>query len=298
MITELEQLLTEFVDREAEMACFCEMLEVGEKSIMVIWGDGGVGKSSLLARMIHECAQRKVRKAEVVWTDTRNHDYLAIMRKIRDDVDTDFFKPFTDLVNFFTVPQYELKIKVENTASITVAQNTQIERSTVGDIAGIIVKDSMFVMPRDDMAVPKNEQMARLTDRFIENLAVALESGPSLVVFFDAVEKMTEDTRKWVWGELFRSVRVGRLRNIRFVLCGREEPLLDRDMQMIVEEAKLQPLELMTITEYLAKRGIDESSRNDLAMMLMVTTKGNPLQIATFVDGFLKMKKRRTYSHG
>ena len=298
MITELERRLAEFVDRENEMDRFCEMLETDERPIMFIWGAGGVGKSSLLARMIHQCAQRKMRKAEVVWSETRKHDYLAIMRKIRDDLGVDFFKPFTDLVNFFTVPQYELKIKVESTGAIAVAQDAQIEGSTVGDIAGIVVKDLMVVAPRSDMAVPETERMARITDRFIENLATALESGPPLLVFFDAVEKITDDTHKWIWGELLKSVKDGRLRGVRFVLCGREVPRLDRDMQMIVEEAELQPLALANVIEYLIKRGVEEGSCNDLAAMLLVATKGNPLQVATLVDGFLKLQKKKSPGYG
>lgn len=296
MTTELERRLAEFVDREDEMARFQDMLETGDRPVMVIWGDGGVGKSSLIARMTHEVAQRKLRKAEVVWTETRNHDYLAVMRKIRDDVGVDYFKPFTDLANFFTVPQYELKIQVEHSGSISVAQGANFEGSTVGDIAGVIVKDAMFVVPRPDMAVPETERMARLTDRFIEDLAFALKSGPPLMVFFDAVEKMTEDTRKWVWGELLASVRDGRLRDIMFVLSGRKEPQLDRDMRFIVERAQLLPLALANIIDYLAVRGVDEASRPDLATMLMVATQGNPLQIATLVDGFLNMQRKRARS--
>lgn len=298
MITELERRLAEFVDREEEMDRFCEMLDTGEKPIMVVWGDGGVGKSSLMARMIHEVAQRKMRKAEVTWTETRNYDYLAIMRKMRDDIGVNYFESFTDLVNFFTVPQYELKIQVDHAASIAVAKGAQIETSTVGDIAGIVIKDSMLVVPRSDMAVPETERMARLTDRFLEDLTVALESGPPLTVFFDAIEKMTEDTQKWVWGELLQSLRDGRLGSIRFVLCGREEPLLDRDMQRLVEEAELQPLAHQDIVEYLVKRGVDEQSHDDLASMLLVATDGNPLHIATLVDGFLNLQKKKARRRG
>jgi len=297
MAIELERQLAEFVNRDDEMEIFREVLEADDKPIMVVYGEGGVGKSWLLARMIHECAIRKLRKSEVIWTDTRNHDYLAIMRKIRDDLEVDYFKSFTDLVNYFTVPKYELQIRTDSIGSVSVASSAQIENSSINDIAGIVIKDLMLIMPRSDMAVPETERMARLTDTFIDNLAVMLKTGPMLVVFFDAVEKMTENTRKWVWGELLRSLSGGRLNNIKFVLCGREEPSLDRDLQVIVEETKLMPLALENIIDYLAKRGVGESSRRDLAAMLLVMTKGNPLQIATLVDGFLKMqtKKLRTY---
>src|SRR6266478_2140375 len=100
MKSELERRLAEFVNRKAEMARFCEMLDGHDKLIMLISGDSGLGKSSLFARMIHECAVRNRKKSEVVWTDTRPHDYMAVMRKIRDDFGSHLFKPFTDLINF------------------------------------------------------------------------------------------------------------------------------------------------------------------------------------------------------
>ncbi len=293
-LSKLERHLAEFVDRDEEISRFCRMLQTEDWAIMVILGGGGIGKSLLLTRMIHECSLRKLLKAEVTWTDTRDHDYLAIMRKIRDDVGADLFGSFTDLVNFYTVPHYELKIKING--SINVGQGAEVE-GTTGDIGGVIIKDSMISFPRDDMAVPEAERMARLTDAFISNLAAAIDGGPPLVVFFDAVEKMTVDTRNWVWGELLESLSDGRLRNINFVLCGREEPKLeqlDRDMQLIVEGIELHPLELDHIVDYLEKRGIEENSRTELGEMLMAISKGNPLIIAQSVDAFLELHRKRT----
>jgi hypothetical protein len=271
MTTVSERRLAEFVNRDDEMTTFRNTLETGDPLILAFWGGGGLGKSSLLQRMIHECARRRLRKAEVIWTDTRNRDYLEIMRIIRDDVGPGFFNKFTDLVNYLTVPQYELNIKIDNVQSIEVAKNAQIEDSTVGDIAGVIIKDSMLVIPRPDMAIPEPERLARLTDCFVECFAEALSSGPPLVVFFDGVEKMSPNTRKWVWGELLGGVRDGRLQNVRFVLCGREEPPqdLDRDLQLILEDVELKPLGLEHIIGYLEKRGVDENLCEDLAMIIL-----------------------------
>ncbi|HEY1384097.1 MAG TPA: hypothetical protein VGF43_10800, partial [Dongiaceae bacterium] len=138
--TYVEQLLAEFVDREDEMARFGTMLDDATRGLMVVWGEGGVGKSSLQAKMKHELARRQVRKAEIVWTDTYAHDYLAIMRKLRDDLGVEHFKAFTDLVNYFTVPQYNLTINLEGAAKVSVLEGAKIEGSTVGDIAGVVIK--------------------------------------------------------------------------------------------------------------------------------------------------------------
>jgi len=295
MTTLLERQLAEFVDRSAEMTTFKHILDTGDPPIMVVWGQGGVGKSYLLAKMIHECAQREILKAEVVWTDTRSKDYLAIMRKIRDDIGLEYFNPFTDLVNYYTSPQYELKIKVEG--SINTNINPNIKDATTGDIAGIIIKDLMIPEPRKDMAVPEEEKLARLTDIFIENFDKALKAlavEKPFVVFMDAVEKMSNDTHKWIWEELFACVGDGRLSNIRFVLCGRQEPPQENasEMRLIIEQTQLKPLEHEHIVQYLEKRSIDSSNHDELALMLMVSTEGNPLQIANSVDAFLKMSRK------
>ncbi|HEX9941026.1 MAG TPA: ATP-binding protein [Thermoanaerobaculia bacterium] len=300
----LERRLAEFVDREAEMQLFCDMLETGSKSILVVWGDSGLGKSSLLAKMIHECAQRRVAKAEVTWTKTRPYDYLGVMRKIRDDVLSSLhntpqpsgsllpFTRFTDLANYFTVEHYELTVRVEGVSSIHVAQQATIQGSTTGDIGGIIVKDVMLNSARSDMAVPEAERMARLTDRFLEDLR-GVVGRERLVVFFDAVEEISADTEKWVWGELLCAARNGRLENTVFVLCGEKKPELDRDWDYAVETAELRPLSHEHIVDYLARRGVEESQREALALMLEATTQGRIAQIATNVDAFLKLQAQR-----
>jgi AAA+ ATPase superfamily predicted ATPase len=294
MKTELERRLAEFVDRKEEMARFRDMLERDDKLIMLISGDSGLGKSSLFAKMIYECAERKRTKSEVVWTDTRPHDYMAVMRKIRDDFQSDLFKEFTDRINYYTVPNYELKISAPGSVRVgegmTVSDNSQVE-----NIAGVIIKDSMFVVPRDDKAVPETERLADLTDIFIKTFAEALKAQP-LVVFFDTVEKMSEPTHKWVWGELLKAVLDGRLPNVRFILCGIKHPEPDRDMEGIIEQVELSPLQHEDIMEYLGLRGIPPEIRSPLADMLLVTTQGKPFDIATRVDGFLKLQQKRERS--
>jgi len=296
MATELERRrLAEFVDRTDEMERFCQMLESDEKHIMIVWGDAGMGKTSLRLRMVHECAQRMLRKAEVECGGTRNTGYLAIMRKIRDDVGLQYFNPFSDYVNFLTDPNYQpkisLDINVQGMKNVAVAHGAQISDSSVGDIAGIVVKDNMLVLPRTDMAVPEEERMMRLTDRFIEGLGAALNEG-KLVVFLDSLEKMAPDTDRWLWQEPLLAVREGRLTGIKFVLCAEARPQLDRDWRIFVEEAELQPLAIEHIEAYLEKRGVQEALCNGLAMYLLANTKGKISLIAEGVDAFLALQQK------
>ncbi|HZI20291.1 MAG TPA: hypothetical protein VEY09_17050 [Pyrinomonadaceae bacterium] len=290
VLTEMDRRLKAFVDRADEMSRFCQMLEGGERPIMAVWGGGGLGKSSLMARMIHECSLRKVRKAEVLWTDTRRYDYLAVMRKMRDDIGADRFGTFTKLVNYYFDPKFEVTVKVEG--SVSVGANMVLNNATVGDISGVVFKDSMIVVPRPDLNVTEMERMIRLTDEFLQNLAGVTEGEP-LVVFFDAVEKMTDDTRKWVWGELLNAVMEGRLQNIRFVLCGRERPAVDRLMESFIEQSELRPLGYEDIVAYLERRDIPEGQRELVAEVVYANTGGKPDEVAYNVESLLQLRRTR-----
>jgi hypothetical protein len=296
MQTELERRrLAEFVDRTDELERFCQMLESDEKHVMIVWGDAGTGKTSLRLRMVHECAQRKLRKAEVEYGGTRTTGYQGIMRKIRDDVGLEYFNAFSDYVNFLTTPDYQPKISlnVNVQGGVAVAEGAEISGARVGDIAGVVIKDNMLVLPRTDIAVPEEERMMRLTDRFIEGLSAALKEG-TLVVFLDSVEKMSPSDERWLWEEPLLAVREGRLTGIKFVLCAQEQPQLDRDWRIFVEEAELQPLGLEHIEAYLEKRGVEEEQRKALAIMLLGNTKGKISLIAEQVDSFLALLQKMT----
>jgi hypothetical protein len=105
------------VDREAQMRCFCEMLDTGEKPILAVWGGGGSGKS--ITDGAHGSRVRASRPSQGRGGVDRYAPprLPAALRKIRDDVGVDHFGSFTDLVNYFTVPQYNLQISVSSQSS-------------------------------------------------------------------------------------------------------------------------------------------------------------------------------------
>jgi hypothetical protein len=296
----LERRLREFVDRDQELAAFIRMLDSDEKHIMVVWGESGMGKTSLLMRMIHECSARKLSKAEVVWKDSDPHNYLAVMRKIREDVGVEHFPAFTDLVNFYHEANYQPKLEVTlapQSAAVSVAQGMVVNGSKVGDVAAVVIKDCMISIPRTDLAVPESERRSRLTRRFIEDLKSVLAKQP-LVVFFDAAEKMSAETEKWVWEGLLDAVRNGVLTNVKFVQCGQRPPPDDRDWLFLITQAGLKPLGRDDIAAYLKKRvsDLDDASLNNLTAMILGVTKGNPANVASNVDAFLQM--RSSQAHG
>jgi hypothetical protein len=287
----MRDVLAAFVDRQAELGRFCEMLENDEKPIMIVWGDDGIGKSSLLARLIHECASRKLRKAEVFASKSRFNSYLEILRKIRDDLGPELFPNFTQLVNYLFPnpgqPRAPIKIDIGGGAQ-SVLERAKLENVTIhGDVAGVIIKDCMINVPDETMKIPPEDRMNLLTEKFLKDLAPVVQNE-MLVVLFDDIQELTDETYKWLWAGIISALEEGRLKNIRFVLCGRTKPQLEGAAALSVKEAPLQPLGLPDIENYVSRRGLVEAERALMSQMLLATTKGIPLQVAISLDAYLE----------
>ena len=293
--TRVEQKrLAEFVDRTAEISVYADVLDKGERQIMVVHAEAGMGKTSLLLRMVHECALRSLRKAEVVWTDTRVHDYMAVLRKLRDDLGVEHFAAFTDLINYYTDATYQprLDININVQGGVQVAGGAQISGSSVGgDIAGVVLRDNMITVQRPDIAVPDEVRREQLTQRFLDGLRELSGSGECVVLFFDAVEKMSDITYQWFWEQLLPPVR-DELPNVRAVLCGQRRPPEERDWGSdFVAVAELKPLGLDDIEAYIAKRtegesGLNDDTRRQLATMVLGVTSGTPAAVAAAIDAY------------
>jgi GTPase SAR1 family protein len=266
------------------------------RPVMVIWGEGGMGKSSLLLRMMHECSLRSLVKAEVNFSSTRGQNYLEVMRKIRDDVGAIKFGQFTQLVNFFynrEAPQ-RIEVVVDHKGTVVVGEGTAIAPGAqVGTMAGIVIKDAMFVMARPDLAIAESERVARLTDQFIEELDAAAAKR-KVVIFLDAIEKAPEATQRWIWEEFVGALRHDHLSNVRFVIGTRSQPKIEEDWSSLVEQRQLAPLKLEHIREYMIKRSINPDEAVVAARWVLASTGGNPLKVASTVEEMSRMLQEET----
>jgi hypothetical protein len=290
LLRQRENRLTHFVNRESEMNSFQELLNDQDSFALLVLGENGMGKSSLLAKMEQQCVQQELRKAELVWSSTQSHDYMSVMRHIRDQVGKDAFTEFTKLVNFYTDPDYEQKIDVTLNVQgdIDVGNKASIKDSTIEKIAGVSI-DKMVVQPRADMDVPIEEMRWKLTEKFIAGLAQVVTDKP-LIVFLDAIEEMSPDTCNWLWDDV-----LGAVENIKFVMFGEQEPAVAADCkwQELTDVARLQPLNQEYIKDYLIKRGIDTISCARLLPVIVEKTKGKVDEVAVMVDKYLLFQQQK-----
>jgi hypothetical protein len=293
-----ERLLGLFVDRSAEMALFQQVLDGDDLPVMVVTAESGMGKTALLMRMVHECALRKLPRAELEWTQVDVLDYLTTLRRLRDALGPEHFGAFTDLKNYYTDPTYQLRLQINvdlQGGSIRVAEGAQISHSQVGDIAGVVLRDNNFFVQRSDLSVPDDVRREQLTQRFLQGLATVQPRG-RVVLFFNATEKMSEATYQWLWGQLLRPVVEGALPQVRAVLLG-QRPLPGRDelgeIAGLLALAELKPLGIDDIDAYIDKRApaslsLDAPMRRQLARMMLAATKGSPAAVSALMDQYLK----------
>ena len=282
-----DSLRHEFVDRTAELKHFREMLEGNAPPLLCICGPSGIGKSSLLAMMVHETKQRSVRSVHLTWTGSRNYEYSDIIRKIRDDLGSSAFEETTHLLDYFAKSRNTLNVRLVQPESIKVMTGARLRHSTItGGVTGARI-DVMRVdtthLPSD---VPETERQIRLTDTFVASLKSAAGNG-TIVLFLDAAERMTQETTDWLQSELFGAIREDKLPSVCVVVCGELVPQLDRRWNDFAATFDLGRLSCQDVRVYIEKRGIPRQEADLAAGIFYSTSKGNTLMLAEQVDGYL-----------
>ena len=276
-----------FVDRDSEMQSFRAFLESDAKPIMLVLGDTGLGKTCLLARMLHECSKRNIHKIEIDTETAWNLGYTEIMCKIRDQVGPEHFQAFMNLLNFYSPPQYN-KIPLQNAAKISIAEHAKVG----GDVSIGTVIGTQIICPSTPPGIPESQRMRELTTVFIKCLQ-EVTMNDFWVLFIDPIENLTDETKNWIYSELLRPLREGKMKNFHCVLTGMMKPDFDREMSTLVKEAELAPLNIDDIKTYLEKRQVKEEERAVLAKSLWVSSKGKPDKIAIHVDAYLELPENK-----
>ncbi len=265
---------------------------------MNIFGPGGIGKSLLLGRMMTACRERGIAWVHIEWEDSRHYGYPDLMRRIRDGTDPGLFELFNDRLNFYTVPEYRMKIQLEGSSieRVAVLENGQVQQSGVTVHVGhsVQIADANLAGLRSDQGVSETEVMIQVTGAFVVCLQAFTAHRP-LVLFLDGIEKMREDNRTygWIKQELLERVRDAELTNLFIVIAGRESLGLDGDPSFFECAAtyELKPFEGEHIREYLHKRGV---TMPEFADWMVAQGETNPLQVALSVDNFVKYMRRES----
>src|SRR5204863_7868921 len=113
--------------------------------------------------------ERDIYSAHIEWEDARLHSYLDIMRRIRDDTKHEFFQLFNDRINFYTVPDYRIRLPAQDVSisDIPIQAGATIQQSDVSIHVGHEIKDLHLNVLRPDRDVSDEEVIAGLTSAFV-----------------------------------------------------------------------------------------------------------------------------------
>ena len=285
--------LIEFVDRQEVVAAFNGLVSgmLDTKRIMLLRGSKGMGKSFLLRRLQVQCQQSGVPHVRIEMADPRGVDDIKIMRDVRDGLGADDFKPFTDLLNYYTTEGYTLKLQVEvidhsgrQNSSVTI----QDQASVAGVVAGrdaIVIRDNYLSAPRRDIEVDRRRMQDALTRRFLEGL-ISVSSRQLAVCLFDDIDQLEPTTAFWLWRDF-----LGQMLNqsgFVAVLAAVSPPPVDRWVSSVIEEAPIGRMPEAYVTEYLERRGVPQDDRKGVAGIIVKNFSGNPDEMARVVDIYLK----------
>lgn len=279
-ITEDEQLLEQFVNRDEHIDAFSKLLMSEKKVAMSLAGKSGMGKTWLISRMIHECSILDIKAVRISYVRDGIHDYIGVMRQCRDTLDAKLFNAFTDLLNYYTVPQYKLQVE----GNIEVARGAQFDNSSVGVIAGVYVRDLHISDLNADLNIPEAERRERLSGHFLTALAKMTDR---VVIFLEGVELMAEQTQEWFWRKFVGGVVNQRLLNFRFVISGQVEAAPDHLRKPLVVFSLIAPLKREDVVAYLRRRGVRPEEIEYTATTLMRIYKGRPYDIAAAVSAII-----------
>ena len=288
-----DYLLKSFVDRMREVSFFEKVLAGDGRPIIAVQGPGGVGKSLLIHRLIQECSGRGAGVVEVEWDDSQRYNYLDVMRQIRDQTNVELFDLFTDRVNYYTKPAYELKIQVEGSGieNVKVLENGEIRDSDVTIHVGhnIEISDSAISALRPDRDIEENEAVIELTSAFLPCLRAATATT-AVCIFLDALEKSDHLTLNWITRHLLSAIRDGSVPNLVAVISGRENVDLDPSFFDCSEVFNLRPFEVPDILDYLEAR--TQTRDEDVATLIFSIAEGDPRKTAATVDNWIRSRRQ------
>lgn len=286
----------EFVDRQEILAAFDRLVSdrLDYRRIMLLQGTKGIGKSFLLRRLESQCRQVGVAHVRIELADPRGMDDIKIMRDVRDGLGAEGFKPFTDLLNYYTTDGYALKLQVEVVnrgpsagGGVTIQDHGAVDGVVAGRDA-IVIRDNYLSAPRRDFEVDRRSMQDALTRRFLEGL-LAVSSTRKIVCLFDDVDTLEPTTAYWLWRD-FLGQLIGQA-NFLAVLTAVTRPELDRGITAIMESPALGGLSESHVIEYLERRGVPAEDRRVAAAFILseIGDTGSLEQMARMVDMYLKL---------
>jgi len=245
--------LRPFADYHEERQLFRALLgDTCDHRILLVRGDGGMGKSSLLRSCLDEAGQKDVCLCSIDLkgsTTTIDEIFSCVSRRVGLDALPDF--------------QGAVQVLVEGNKMLGTNQQIQV---------ALKVSDRMV----------REQRLAAMTDALFNDLRGLARP---LILAMDTYEKAVEEVRDWVAGPFLR--RVADTPTVRALVAGREVPETAIDWEVYSHRCHLygvrEAKEWLPVVEAMGRQVPVEPVLTWLAGICHAL-KGHPSQIAKVIE--------------
>ncbi|MEQ9624300.1 tetratricopeptide repeat protein [Coleofasciculus chthonoplastes] len=292
-----------FVGREEQMSLFRRNLELPIEDyrrhfLFNVWGQGGVGKSSLL-RQFRQIAEEA--KAITAYTDESERSIPGVMTRLAQQLEQQGYKlaQFSDRYQVYRQKQQELEADPEAPQGFSAFVGRTVAKTGVGlarQVPGASV--ALELIDVDTLATQAGEWTSYVAKKFTDKDEVRLVQEPvevltplflkdickvarkiDLALFFDTYERTEEFIDGWLCDIL--EGRYGEVPlNILIVIAGRQE--LDKNRwaayEGLIVRLPLEPFTEQEAQSYLVRKGI--TNRQVIELILQLSER-LPLLVAT-----------------
>jgi len=321
-----------FTDREEPQASFKKRLaqvNIREYSILHFYGVGGIGKTSLQKHLQKEHLDKN-KDAIYSWIDFEKADnqqehnaYRIIVNKFKERFNITFTSFNIAYIIYLKKSNPNIEISKESLPFVEEGGILASALDIVDNIGGLAslsvdlikyvgekVKENHFnsnirseLTKLEELEADKIEE--RLIDFLTYDIKVFKEMNPSkkIVIFLDTYESLWGEERKEssiltkdIW---IRDNLVTQLKNVLFVICGREKLRWEEDDYSWIEKDKegfsdLEQHIIGNLSDNDARYFLDSCTIEDSSIQdtIIKNSDGVPYYLDLSVDTFIQMKKK------
>jgi len=277
-----------FVDRFAEVEAFRRFLGNDDRTVLWIWADGGVGKTTLLSRLAAEGQATGLRVVELSGAAGRQLEPLDIMLSISGQIGEIQFPEFLDAIKNSPLSA-NLNFDFKSEGGVRVASGASLRGNTIDSISGVTIEQVNVSIVAPPISSAHASELLRITDCFLRDLA-KIGDNDNVVVFFDAEERFSVKSRSWLISELIGAA-IDHLNHIKIIVFSREKPAVNHEWTPFIKIRQLPTVPLTVVREYLEMRRVKQEYLEGAALAIFAYSQGNMLVIAHHVEELLAVER-------
>jgi hypothetical protein len=283
--------LLEFVGRQLEIELFADLFADANVRLLLLQGDGGIGKSCLLHRLRRDC-RRERPEVTTATLDFRLDRSLAnpkqVIDRLRDQLSEDFDRQMmraeAEIARDYSTGAAEsapalaanaVAASASGQGSISFGGNVTAQDIVVGQ--KVTISNSTLILNPGAGLDLLEAEIEQRRNRAMRRALLDLIRSEQVVIFVDHYEEAAEPVRRWLIQQLLNIPLVDDdlCENLWIVVSGKQVPFQDQIDQWrhLLRCHRLPPLSPEEIRAFwIDKRQLDPAQ----VMVIALASGGNP----------------------